>query len=39
MLIENKDSSYFPHSNKMFLKWISEFAVDLIAAVKLYALY
>lgn len=39
MLIEKNDSSYLPCSNKMFPKWISEFVVDLIAAVKLYALY
>lgn len=32
-------SSYFPQSNKKILKWSCEFAVDLIAAVKVYALY
>lgn len=40
MLIENNDrSSYFPQGNKLFSKWIREYAVDLTAAVKLYALY
>lgn len=40
MLIENNDRrNYFPCSNKMFQERISEFAVDPIAAVKLYALY
>lgn len=32
-------SIYFPGSNKKILKCICEFAVDLIAAVKVYALY
>lgn len=32
-------SSYFPGSNKKSLKKICEFALDLIAAVKHYALY
>lgn len=40
MLIENNDRrNYFPCSNKIFPDWISEFAVNPIAAVKFYALY